>query len=146
MPDESDKCPLSNGACSKPKVVQYCLIKGGDTDFFDVCQNCPSLYGINDQVFSSCALCGSTLMSVDAAKIMGCPQCYSQFHALAESMLSNCQQGLVHVGKRPKNISHMNVDQLKNLLRKSVDAEDYEMAAVCKEQIKLKTNSACRPD
>ena len=139
-----ESCPISNQPCEKPKGIQYCLIKGNETNFFNLCQSCPSLCGIKDEIFSACSTCGSTRIDIESRGFMGCPNCYAQFSEFAELLINKCQYGYVHVGKRPKCIANMNESQLRNLLRRSVQSEDYETAEACRRQILVISSSADR--
>lgn len=130
-----ENCPMSNHPCDKPKTIQYCLIDGNDTCVFNICQNCPSLHGMNDEVFSSCLACGSTRMDIEKTGKMGCAECYKRFAGLAELLFVKCQHASSHVGKRPRCLTLMSESQLRELLRRSVESEDYETAEDCKRML-----------
>lgn len=87
-----------------------------------------------------CPKCGLTYEEYKNTKKLGCSSCYRTFKNVIESELNN-QRGASHVGKVPryakKTISRReNLQQLKKKMQDYVMSEEYEKAAVVRDEIK----------
>jgi protein arginine kinase activator len=90
-----------------------------------------------------CPACGIKYMEFRAAGRLGCPHDYALFRSGLEGLLKRIHRSAKHAGKRPKRHghtleSHGEAIQLRRELREAVEREDYERAAVLRDQIKRK--------
>ena len=88
----------------------------------------------------SCSGCGITLSEFRDIGRLGCPSCYDDFREELKPLLENIHEELFHTGKRPNRImeSHdeqARVLQLRNEQREAIRQEDYETAAILRDQI-----------
>jgi protein arginine kinase activator len=94
--------------------------------------------------------CGMTLQEFDEYGRFGCPHCYDHFEDLIEHVVlpyhNNPEE---HVGKRPKYLAERQADKdpkekmklLKLRLAQAIELEEYERAAVLKQEIDALTQS-----
>jgi len=93
-----------------------------------------------------CPKCGFSQADFKKAGRLGCPECYDTFADGLESLLKSMHKGTQHVGKNPSQSSRQTHDlneRLKDLQRKldqAVASEDFEEAAVVRDEIKLTKN------
>lgn len=137
----------------------------GNMQTYDLCESCSKAKGIEDptgfslagllmglgsqkesetiasEPESKCPECGFSLADFKKAGRFGCPQCYAAFSDPLNSLLKSMHKGIKHTGKRPqsqaKNLAV--VDQLQQLqaqLEEAIQTENFEQAAVLRDQIK----------
>lgn len=89
-----------------------------------------------------CPQCSWTTAKIrESSGKVGCPECYKVFAPILAEAFSKVQHGTLHLGKHPiaKDDNTGNLRQeLKRLqteLARSVAAEEYENAAVCRDRI-----------
>ena len=89
-----------------------------------------------------CGFCGETAAGFKKTGRMGCSECYTSFEGLARRLLSRIHGSVQHVGKvyvppDPQGpASDRQLADLGRRLRRAVDAEDFERAAVLRDQIR----------
>jgi protein arginine kinase activator len=88
-----------------------------------------------------CPSCGFTQADFKKTGRLGCPECYQTFAEGLETMLKTMHKGTRHVGKAPHTTpkSRDLSDKLKSLqkkLEKAISEEDFEEAAVVRDEIK----------
>ena len=88
-----------------------------------------------------CPACGMTFLDFRKGGKLGCAGCYSAFRNEIDSILKNVQAGAQHQGKYPQRaeaglLARRKVDQLRMLLAKAVESEQYEEAAKLRDQIR----------
>lgn len=92
---------------------------------------------LNDR---ACTGCGLTPADFKETGRLGCPKCYEIFEAKLEPVIKKLHKGESHVGKVPKgqerSVSPEEIAALKRRLDEYVSREEYEMAAVVRDQIK----------
>jgi protein arginine kinase activator len=131
----------------------------------DLCEECAKQKGVNDPAGFSladlllglgasqemsqsstgeeikCPACGFTQTDFKKAGRLGCATCYTTFAEGLEGLLKSMHKGTKHVGKVPlalRQTRDLN-DRLKHLqkkLDKAVTAEDFELAASLRDEIK----------
>jgi len=123
------KFPLGDFLASMGKGAATQLPVGGDT--------------------GACALCGGSLQDFRDTGRLGCPQCYVTFEAHLRTLLRRIHGASRHVGgaylapavggdaggesdAQPAG----GMTELRELLRRAVDAENFEMAARLRDQIR----------
>jgi protein arginine kinase activator len=131
----------------------------------DLCEDCAKQKGVNDPAGFSladlllglgasqemsqagggeeikCPACGFSQTDFKKAGRLGCAQCYATFAEGLEGLLKSMHKGTKHVGKIPQALRQTRDlnDRLKHLqkkLDKAVTAEDFELAANLRDEIK----------
>lgn len=88
-----------------------------------------------------CSNCGLTYDEFKKTGKLGCSDCYEEFKVVLEPRIKSLQVGVKHVGKIPKmkGEEFMRRRKLKNLkeeMQKLIVAEEYERAAIVRDEIK----------
>ncbi len=131
----------------------------------DLCEQCAKEKGVNDPAGFSladlllglgasqemeqvpggadlkCPHCGFTQADFKKAGRLGCSDCYTTFAEGLEGLLKSMHKGIKHMGKVPQHLQQSRdlTDKLKSLqkkLDKAVEEEDFEQAAVVRDEIK----------
>jgi protein arginine kinase activator len=131
----------------------------------DLCEQCAKDKGVNDPAGFSladlllglgaaqemeqgsggpdlkCTHCGFTQADFKKAGRLGCAECYTTFADGLEGLLKSMHKGIKHTGKMPQHLQQSRdlSDKLKSLQRKldkAVADEDFEQAAVVRDEIK----------
>jgi protein arginine kinase activator len=91
----------------------------------------------------SCSVCGMTMDMFRKQAVLGCPNDYEVFGKTLEQLIEKAHDGnLTHKGKIPAGVSQEEVsntnkkEELKKQLDQAVVAEDYELAAKLRDQLK----------
>src|SRR5712671_2348600 len=88
-----------------------------------------------------CPSCGFTQADFKKTGRLGCAECYLTFAEGLEGLLKSMHKGIKHTGKMPQHLQQSRdlSDRLKSLqkkLDKAVADEDFEQAAVVRDEIK----------
>lgn len=169
MDNDSLERPLECGECKKPIAVVYTEIIGNTFTKTVMCNDCPCLkkrlfgeahplpYATLPEGGAglACGACGTTLDSIRRGAPLGCSQCYEIFD---EVILTELQQAKklphhinilkkgapVHIGKAPGERQEINPSTrllaLNEALSETLKREDYEQAAMLRDQIKALTD------
>lgn len=89
----------------------------------------------------ACPQCGFTQADFKKAGRLGCAHCYSTFNDGIGGLLKSMHKGTRHVGKVPHALKQNlefseKLKSLQKKLEKAVDTEDFEQAAVLRDEIK----------
>ncbi len=145
-------------------TVHLTQITGDKMQKVDLCEECAKNKGVNDTAgFSladlllglgasqeieqasggdlACPRCGFTQADFKKAGRLGCPECYRTFAEALEGLLKTMHKGTRHIGKVPETMRQTRdiTDRLKSLQRKlakAIETEDFEQAAVLRDEIK----------
>ena len=157
--------PLECTNCRKPVLVRYTQIIGSQVKHMWMCEGCPYLEKLiegtspkkieNSTSFKgtdvACAQCATTLDEVRSGSALGCSECYSIFGDFLEEELlksnqissyftSNKQTSALHVGRALGESKEKNpilkLITLNEALDEMLIREDYEQAALLRDQIK----------
>jgi protein arginine kinase activator len=149
----------------KEATVHLTQIAGDKVQKVDLCEDCAKTKGVNDPTSFSladlllglgaaqeieqasggvelkCPRCGFTQADFKKAGRLGCPDCYRTFADPLEGLLKTMHKGIRHVGKAPEALRQKSQasDRLRTLqkrLAKAIEAEDFEEAAVLRDEIK----------
>ena len=149
----------------KEAKVHLTQIVGDKMQKVDLCEECAKQKGVNDpagfsladlllglgasqemeQVAGSgdlkCPHCGFTQADFKKAGRLGCSECYNTFAEGLEGLLKSMHKGIKHLGKVPQSLQQGRdlSEKLKSLqkkLDKAVADEDFETAAVVRDEIK----------
>ena len=158
----------------KEATVHLTNISGDKMQKVDLCEECakskgmndPTAFSLADQLFGlgaaleieqagggiglKCPACGFTQADFKKAGRLGCPECYKTFAEPLEGLLKTMHKGTRHVGKVPESLRQNRdlTDRLKLLqkkLNKAIDREDFEEAAILRDEIKQTTARASSP-
>jgi protein arginine kinase activator len=154
--------------------VHLTQIVGDKMQKVDLCEECAKNKGVNDpQGFSladllmglgaaqeieqaagggelRCPRCGFTQADFKKAGRLGCPECYRTFAEPLDGLLKTMHKGTRHVGKVPESLRQTRdfTDRLKQLqkkLAKAIEEEDFEQAAVLRDEIKQMNATQNKP-
>ena len=89
-----------------------------------------------------CKKCGTTYSQFKKTGKLGCGECYDSFKEELASKVQEIQGHTEHIGKIPvreekKVISNKKVNELKKALQEAIIEEEYEKAAVIRDEIKF---------
>jgi protein arginine kinase activator len=114
-------------------------------DFGDIFNDLSDIF---DQLFGAernahsvpslkCSRCGTTSDEFLNTAFVGCAQCYKAFEPIMESVIKKCQKDNIHTGKGPNGVAktYISLQRLNAELKKAVQDERYEDAALIKKQI-----------
>lgn len=157
--------PFDCNECKKPISVCYTEIVGDRMTRTVMCADCPhlekKLYGTvrnelkgdaNERVTSlECASCGTTLEQIRRGQDLGCTECYDVFaDVIVEDLLkvdrishhltNNKKTSTLHIGRAPGEVTEVSptlkLIALNEALDETLIREDYEQAALLRDQIK----------
>lgn len=88
-----------------------------------------------------CSNCGLTYDEFKKSGKLGCSDCYEEFKVVLEPRIKSLQPGVKHVGKTPNMkgqelIRRRKLKNLKQEMQKLIVAEEYERAAIVRDEIK----------
>jgi len=97
-----------------------------------------------------CPRCGFTQADFKKSGRLGCPECYKTFSEGLSGLLKTMHKGTRHTGKAPEALraSRDNADRLKVLqkkLAKAIESENFEEAALVRDEIKQMAERAVAP-
>jgi len=88
-----------------------------------------------------CSNCGLTYDEFKKSGKLGCSDCYKEFKIVLEPRIKSLQAGVKHVGKIPNTkgkelIRRRKLKDLKEEMQKLIVSEEYERAAIVRDEIK----------
>lgn len=166
--------PIECGECKKPIAVRYTEIVGKSITTTIMCADCPqlerrlhgvkraeSLQGFSTETSLACGDCGTTLEAVRVGAALGCSHCYEVFGDILlfelqaadkiPARLINARKNVqVHIGRSPGEIPEISPSSrlmvLNEALNETLKREDYEQAALLRDQIKALTENPEKPN
>lgn len=166
--------PLECGECKKPVAVRYTEIVGTTITTTIMCADCPqlerrlhgvkraeNLQGSLSESALACGDCGTTLEAVRVGASLGCSHCYEVFGDILLSellaadkipaRLANARKNTpTHIGRNPGEIPEISPSArlmvLNEALNETLKREDYEQAALLRDQIKALTDKPEKTD
>lgn len=97
-----------------------------------------------------CSLCGATSAEIARSAYAGCPECYRTFSRMFAPYIAKLHGHVTHRGRTPLNAggnapkvneTEKQLEKLKKELEEAIHAENFEKAAVLRDQINaLKQN------
>lgn len=165
--DKPIERPLQCGECKKKASVLYTEVVKNSIIHTRMCEDCPELqrrlHGISPKKEGEvslgeaglcCGNCGTTLDAVRTGNPLGCSECYDVFEdeIIKElisaksfpSRLSNVKKSVpLHIGRVSMQSQEMSpalkLLGLNEALNETLKREDYEQAALLRDQIKAMT-------
>lgn len=155
--------PLSCSECQKEISVCYSTVVEGQVKRTWMCSNCPFLeeklfgpvekkpFNNKKKTLLACAHCQTNLEQIRLGSSMGCSECYQVFaEVLSEELIQNdCiakhtlkkkNAPSFHVGRTPSDVQELSptvkLIALNEALDETLIREDYEQAALLRDQIK----------
>jgi protein arginine kinase activator len=84
-----------------------------------------------------CGVCGHTSSDFQETGRLGCEVCYETFGSRLNTLLKRLQGSCQHTGKcLPGLEKRQKIEELTNEIKKAVNAEEYERAAVLRDRIR----------
>lgn len=128
---ELSDIPLKNTNDNKNKLSFENII----SSFFDTLDK-------NNKVEIVCKNCGMTYSEYKKMGTLGCSECYESFKDFLNPRIKRIQGDIEHIGKIPLReesqvIQRRRIKKLKEELQKAIIKEEYEKAAVIRDEIKL---------
>ena len=161
--------PFECNECKKAIKVLYTEVVGDAITNTVMCNDCPELqkrmHGLSKQEIAAknspmeglcCGDCGTTLEEIKTGHPLGCPTCYEVFQEVVfqdlvkdgrvpKQLTQLKPQETLHLGKMPVNKEHLSPSgrliALNEALQATLDKEDYEQAALIRDQIKHLTEN-----
>lgn len=162
-----DICPINGNPCPDSKSFQILKYNGQEFAQKIICEKCAYMqYEKNSENLlmeliskienienkyrkdvRRCLECNSSFEDIVSKSRLGCHMCYESFRDKVLAILTKCQAGYKHLGKKPKlhNVDYLrpNVENdivlLKQKMQEAIDEENYELAGDLKEKLeKLK--------
>ncbi len=151
--------------CGCEATVHETLIKNGELIEKHLCADCAQDEGIPSQAHPSinelitnytiaqsggvmsakpgleCENCGMKYGQFRKHGLLGCPECYASFESQIGPLIERAHEGATHhVGKRPRRAGgavdrERRITALRKQLQDAIDAEQYEKAAVLRDQL-----------
>jgi len=149
--------------CDKEATVHLKQILNNETIELHLCEACAEERGITDpEGFSladmlgdkpeqtnerflkpilDCKKCGFKLEDFKKVGRLGCPDCYAVFQPEISGMLESMHKDITHVGNRPEGMFEktqikQEIASIKKQIKKAVDEENYESAALLRDKLK----------
>lgn len=156
----SETRPKNCSHCNSPTSIHLTKVVDGEAVKMGVCENCPKALAFKEGVAwdlidaenggqqpkmpkeneRACPGCGLTPADFKEHGRLGCSRCYETFEGKLSSVINKLHRGDSHLGKVPggksRNVSPEEIANLKRRLDEYVSREEYEMAAVVRDQIK----------
>lgn len=158
----------------KPATVHLTHIEGDKMQKVDLCEACAKSKGVSDTpdfsladlllglgasqeieqasggVDLKCPRCGFTQADFKKSGRLGCPDCYQTFAEGLEGLLRSMHKGTRHTGKVPEGLRQTRdvserVKTLQQKLAKAIEAENFEQAAILRDEIKQMTSRVAGP-
>lgn len=160
--------PIECTECKRPVAIWYTEIVGNTTSQISMCSECPvlqrKLHGqisegevglLPGETSLACGECGTTLEALRVGNPLGCSNCYEVFDdviiselaildKIPQRLTTNKKTVPLHMGRGPGEISEISPTlrllALNEALTETLKREDYEQAALLRDQIKALTD------
>lgn len=88
-----------------------------------------------------CEECGMTYAEFQKCGMLGCANCYKTFRQPLDALLQRIHGNTQHAGRIPGGVRsgvsiRMNIDRLKQRLKRAIEMEEYEQAAKLRDAIR----------
>lgn len=137
-----------NGVAMEKNLCQFCAAEEGYGKFsqnslMDMLSSMLGDVGYQNSALNEikCDCCGATFSKIAESGKVGCPQCYEKFKKELLPYLKRVHGSVNHIGKRPVKDQLIvsptdKLSQMRKKLNELVKNENYEEAAVIRDEIK----------
>lgn len=156
----SESRPKNCSHCKLPTTLHLTKVINGEALKIALCSSCPSAQQLKNGVGwdlldspkpliqtrlpsgsgARCPGCGLTPADFKEHGRLGCGRCYDAFEAKLTPLLKSLHRGSCHVGKAPRgkrrSVPPEQIEALRKRLDEHVSREEYEMAAVLRDQLR----------
>lgn len=147
--------------CDNQATVHLTQILNGQMHKMDLCESCAQAKGVTNpenlsigglmekvdlEVDSTnpsmvCESCGTTHQDFKKGGRLGCDACYHVFRPILDPLLDGMHAGTKHLGKVPSGSEsriqfEQKFNQLNDQLKHAIETEDYEKAALVRDQLR----------
>lgn len=96
---------------------------------------------VRPSIEATCSACGLPFETYRSTLLLGCSQCYEDFEEYLITDLRKFHGSTVHRGRVPEGTPrpielHRSPQELKRRLREAVEAEDFELAARLRDELR----------
>ncbi len=146
---------LVNGQLTEAHLCAECAQKKGYSSMLSSWNGFGSLLGgllgeVHPQEIKRCPGCGASFREISQTGKIGCAQCYSTFRSQLLPVIQRIHGAAQHKGKMPGGsalrvaepnhqlvaVEESPMEEKKRLLKRAIEAQDFEQAAVLRDQIK----------
>lgn len=138
---------IINGEVCEKHLCSSCAVSEGyiDAKNNSLAQMLSNMFGDaivpDEKKVMRCECCGSSYNDIAKSGKCGCSECYSTFYEQLLPYFKRLHGSVQHIGKKPEKILietdfAPQIDELRGYLKKLVDEEDYEQAAIVRDKIK----------
>ena len=136
---------IEKNLCDEHAAEEGLLVKAVHTPINELLSNFVKIHsggGSGESKDLTCDNCGRTFAEFREQSLVGCPECYRAFEKGLAPLLERAHEGATHhVGKVPARAGSGEARQqklmrLRKRLSDAVSAEDYEMAAALRDDIR----------
>lgn len=101
----------------------------------------PGVFAETDENEHKCSFCGSGFSDITKTGRFGCDRCYTEFYDQVKETLRMTQGAVTHTGDIPENYREVRkiqqeITKKKEELQELILSEDYETAAVIRDEVK----------
>ena len=134
---EKKKINLCNECSKHLGILNMNFMDNMFMSFFDE----PLSIGVEKVKEHKCIKCGYTFSDYAKTGLLGCSECYNTFKDKLEPVLQKLHGKAYHIDIKEKNGKSQNkpnnkLDNLKQKLKGCIEKEEYEKAAVIRDEIK----------
>lgn len=127
-------------SCAEKMNMQGVFSPFSVGDLFNGFFKAPSLNSALEKTLQ-CSHCGMTVNEFKSTGRLGCANCYATFEAQILPIIKKVQGSAEHTGKAPAGMDRKfnkrrQIELLKEKINDAIQKEDYEQAAVLRDQIK----------
>lgn len=100
---------------------------------------------------AKCSSCGQSVADFGKSGRLGCPDCYRTLGKLLIPVIKRVQRSMQHVGKKPQRLEpkvkrQLLLREMEEKLRKYIEEENYEQAALIRDEIRKFSEEKVRVD
>lgn len=136
-----------NGEVYEKHLCSSCAVSEGyvDTPNNSLAQMLSNMFGDtvlpDEKRVMRCECCGSSYNDIAKSGKCGCSECYTTFYEQLLPYFKRVHGSVQHIGKRLEKLSIQTdsapqIDELRGYLKKLVEEENYEQAAIVRDKIK----------
>ncbi len=143
-PAEVSVTTVINGESSTRRLCAQCVKKYQSGDIQSVLAAILSSMAVKQKADIRCEQCGHSFDAFEKTGMLGCAQCYTAFRAQLLPVITRVQGRTQHAGRRPavsveEQAAAAHMQELRSQMEAAVQAEDFETAARCRDELRAMT-------